>query len=260
LILAVLPRVDPGAAAARALARLLPASVAMRDSHRWLALLALPVAVGFGAAVDALANRAAGVAALALLAPLAINPGLAWGLAGGLHPVRYPPDWSAARAAVAADPEPGAVLALPWTPLRSYPWAGPLPVWLPAQRLFDRPALWSDTVQVGTVGTGGQAGATGQGGRAGQGGAAGEGGAGRGGGGGGGEPAHGRVGRTAGRHRPAGRAAAGTRRPVRPGGAGAAGGGPGPARGHRGGQRPAPDPLPAVRTGGPAPRRGTRTG
>jgi hypothetical protein len=149
LALAVLPTVGPGAAAARALARLLPASEAMRDSHRWLALLALPVAVGFGAAVDAVAERAAGVAALVLLAPLAVNPGLAWGLAGNLHPVRYPPEYAAAQAAVAADPEPGAVLALPWTPLRSYPWAGPLPVWLPAQRLFDRPALWSDTVQVG---------------------------------------------------------------------------------------------------------------
>src|SRR5262249_60854559 len=79
LILAVLPTVEPGAAAARALARLLPASVAMRDSHRWLALLALPVAVGFGAAVDALADRAAGGAALGLLAPLAVTPRLAWG-------------------------------------------------------------------------------------------------------------------------------------------------------------------------------------
>src|SRR5262249_61948473 len=145
-----------GAAAARALARLLPASVAMRDSHRWLALLALPIAVGFGAAVDALAARAAGVAALALLAPLAINPGLAWGLAGTLHPVRYPPEWAAARAAVAADPEPGAVLALPWTPLRDYPWAGPLPVWGPAPRMFDRPVRWNDTVQVGSTAVAGE--------------------------------------------------------------------------------------------------------
>jgi hypothetical protein len=156
LALAVLPTVEPGAAAARALARLLPASVAMRDSHRWLALLALPIAVGFGAAVDAVADRAAGVAALALLAPLAINPGLAWGLAGTLHPVRYPPEWAAARAAAAADPEPGAVLALPWTPFRDYPRVGPLPVLDPAPRMFDRPVLWNDTVQVGATAVAGE--------------------------------------------------------------------------------------------------------
>jgi hypothetical protein len=128
LTLAVLPTVEPGAAAARALARLLPASVAMRDSHRWLALLA----------------------------PLAVNPGLAWGLAGTLHPVRYPPEWAAARAAVAADPEPGAVLALPWTPFRDYPRAGPLPVLDPAPRMFDRPVLWNDTVQVGSTAVAGE--------------------------------------------------------------------------------------------------------
>jgi hypothetical protein len=156
LALAVLPTAGPGAAAMRAATGLLPAAAAMRDSHRWLALLALPLAVGFGAAVDALADRAAvapalaPVAALALLGPLAVNPGLAWGLAGGLHPVAYPPAWSAVRAAVAADPGPGALLALPWTPLRDYPWSGSdLPVLTPALRIFERPVLWNDTVQVG---------------------------------------------------------------------------------------------------------------
>ena len=220
LVLAVLPTVAPGAAAMRTVIRLLPAAAAMRDSHRWLALLALPLAVGFGAAVDALASRAAApagrtpvdapasqaaapasrtpvdapasqttapagrtpvdalasraaapagrtpvdalasraaalagraaVAAVALLAPVAVNPGLAWGLAGRLQPVHYPPDWYAARAAVAADTEPGAVLALPWSPFRDYPWnASDVPVLDPAPRMFDRTVLWNDTVQVG---------------------------------------------------------------------------------------------------------------
>ncbi len=188
LVLAVLPTVAPGAAAMRTVTRLLPAAAAMRDSHRWLALLALPLAVGFGAAVDALASRAAApasrtpvdapanqatapasrtpvdapasraaalagraaVAAVALLAPVAVNPGLAWGLAGRLQPVHYPPDWYAARAAVAADTEPGAVLALPWSPFRDYPWnASDVPVLDPAPRMFDRTVLWNDTVQVG---------------------------------------------------------------------------------------------------------------
>jgi len=156
LVLAVLPTVAPGAAAMRTVTRLLPAAAAMRDSHRWLALLALPLALGFGAAVDALASRAAApagraaVAAVALLAPVAVNPGLAWGLAGRLQPVHYPPDWYAARAAVAADTEPGAVLALPWSPFRDYPWnASDVPVLDPAPRMFDRTVLWNDTVQVG---------------------------------------------------------------------------------------------------------------
>jgi hypothetical protein len=156
LALAVLPTTGPGAAAVRAAGRVLPVLAAMRDSHRWLALLALPVAVGFGAAADAAAERAEAaaaltpVAALALLAPLALNPGLAFGLAGRLHPAQYPPQWQQARAAVAADPEPGAVLALPWTAFRDYPWArSDLPVLTPALRMFDRPVLWNDAVQVG---------------------------------------------------------------------------------------------------------------
>src|SRR5205823_12621236 len=164
LALAVLPTVGPGAAALRGLVRLLPVLAAMRDSHRWLALLALPVAVGFGAAVDAIAQRAAAtapalapVAALAAVAPLALNPGLAFGLAGRLHPVPYPPEWLAARAAVSADPEPGAVLALPWMPFRDYPWAGSdLPVLTPAVRMFDRPVLWNDAVQVGGTAVAGE--------------------------------------------------------------------------------------------------------
>ena len=110
------------------------------------ALLVCLALAGLLAAVPALAP----VAALAVLAPLAINPGLAWGLAGRLHPVAYPPDWSAAQAAVAADPEPGTVLALPWTPFRDYPWTGSdLPVLTPALRIFDRPVLWNDSVRVG---------------------------------------------------------------------------------------------------------------
>src|SRR5205085_3414378 len=97
------------------------------------------------------------VAALAAVAPLALNPGLAFGLAGRLHPVPYPPEWLAARAAVSADPEPGAVLALPWTPFRDYPWAGSdLPVLTPAVRMFDRPVLWNDAVQVGGTAVAGE--------------------------------------------------------------------------------------------------------
>jgi hypothetical protein len=149
LALAVLPTSDAGAAVLRAAVRLVPAAAVMRDSHRWLALLALPLAIGLGAAADALTDK---VAVVALLAPLAVSPGLALGLAGDLHAAHYPAGWAAARATVAADPEPGAVLALPWSAFRDYPWTGGgVPVLLATPRMFDRPVLWNDDVQVGDI-------------------------------------------------------------------------------------------------------------
>jgi Alpha-(1->3)-arabinofuranosyltransferase len=167
LVLAVLPTGGAGAALLRAAARAVPAAAVMRDSDRWLALLALPLAVGFAHATAQLATRAAtratraatattattanaagAVLVLAAVLPVALLPGLA----GQLRAAHYPAGWERARSVVDADAEPGALLALPWTPFRRYGWSGSdLPTLTPATKFFGRQVRWNDDVIVGGV-------------------------------------------------------------------------------------------------------------
>lgn len=105
----------------------------LRDGQQYVAPLAVLIAAGVGQAVD----RLPGWTAPALLLPLALLPGLAWGAGGRLRAVHYPADWARARAVVAADP--GDALVLPWEAYRGYPWnhgrrvLDPLPRYLPAR-------------------------------------------------------------------------------------------------------------------------------
>ncbi len=68
------------------------------------------------------AGRAIGV--IALVAPVLLLPGLAWGAAGRLHPAWYPASWLTAARAIDAARGPGDVLLLPWAADRSPPWNG----------------------------------------------------------------------------------------------------------------------------------------
>jgi hypothetical protein len=110
-----------------------PAFGLLRDGQQYVAPLAVVVAAGAGVAVE----RLPAWTAPALLLPLALLPGLAWGAGGRLRAVHYPPDWARARAIVAGDP--GAVVVLPWEPYRGYPWnhgrrvLDPLPRYLPGR-------------------------------------------------------------------------------------------------------------------------------
>ena len=151
-----------------------PGIAVIRDSQQFVAPLALAEAVGFGLIVAWAqhprrpapnpagpaelgkpadradpAGRAIGV--IALLTPLLLLPGLAWGAAGRLHPVWYPAGWLAAARAIDAAPEPGDVLLLPWAADRSPPWNGGevmLDAW---PRLLSRPVIWNDGTRVGNV-------------------------------------------------------------------------------------------------------------
>ena len=157
-----------------------PGIAVVRDSQQFVAPLALAEAVGFGLIVawaqnprrPALnpanpakpsdradparpagradpAGRAIGV--IALLTPVLLLPGLAWGAAGRLHPVRYPAGWLAAARVIDAAPVPGDVLLLPWAADRSPPWNGGevmLDAW---PRLLSRPVIWNDGTRVGNV-------------------------------------------------------------------------------------------------------------
>jgi hypothetical protein len=131
----------------------------LRDGQQFLAPLALAEAVGLGALVAWIvtgARRTAGSIAavlgvMAVLAPVVLLPGMAWGLAGRLRPVEYPADWSRARQVIDGDPAPGSVLLLPWAAYRRYPWNGGEAVYDPWSRLLGREVISNDGLQVGNL-------------------------------------------------------------------------------------------------------------
>jgi len=130
-----------------------PGGGLIRDSQKLIAPLALVEAVCFGLGVErvlpALPPRwARPAAALLVAAPVLLLPALAWGGAGRLAAVRYPPAFTEARAFMAADPSPGAVLTLPWHLYRPFSWNGHRVVLDPAQRWFTRRAVGNDDLEL----------------------------------------------------------------------------------------------------------------
>jgi len=130
-----------------------PGGGLLRDGHKLVAPLALAEAVGFGLGVErvlpALPPRWARPAAgLLVAAPVLLLPALAWGGAGRLAAVRYPPAFQEARALMAADRVPGAVLTLPWHLYRPFSWNRDRVVLDPAQRWFTRRAVGNDDLEL----------------------------------------------------------------------------------------------------------------
>jgi len=138
----------------------LPGGGLVRDAQKFVAPLAVVEAVAFGLGVErvlaaswggtaAQAARLRRVAAAGLVAaPVLLLPALAWGAAGRLAAVDYPPAFAEARTAMAADPVPGAVLVLPWHLYMAYPWNGDRVVLDPAQRWFTRRAVGNDDLEL----------------------------------------------------------------------------------------------------------------
>jgi hypothetical protein len=172
LIIAALGVTAPGRDLLRSLIAAWPAFAILRDAQQFIAPLALAEATGFGLAVAAAmssgpfgekekwAERKRPVradapgtvlAVLALLAPVLLLPGLAWGAAGRLRPAAYPAAWLAAARSLDANPAPGGVLLLPWATYRTPPWNHGEVVLDPWTRLLSRPLIWNDGTQVGDV-------------------------------------------------------------------------------------------------------------
>jgi len=131
----------------------LPGGGLIRDSQKFVAPLALAEAVCFGLGVErvlpALPVRWTRPAAAGLVvAPVLLLPALAWGAAGRLAAVDYPPAFAEARAAMAADTVPGAMLVLPWHLYRPHAWNGDRVVLDPAQRWFTRRAVGNDDLEL----------------------------------------------------------------------------------------------------------------
>jgi len=132
-----------------------PGGGILRDAQKFIAPLALLLAVSFGHGVEGVLARAgqaswhslAGVA-LAVL-PVALVPTLAWGASNRLFVSDYPADWTRARAVMAADPPPGAVLVFPWHLYLPLGWNRDRVVIEPASSFFTRRAVVSDALEVG---------------------------------------------------------------------------------------------------------------
>ena len=146
-----------------------PGFAVLRDGQQFVAPLALAEATGIGAMVawGVSARQPFGImgekgghrlradppgavfAVAALLAPLVLLPGLAWGAADRLRPVPYPADWLRACAMINAAPAQGSALLLPWAAYRRYAWNHGEAVLDPWPRLLARRVIWNDAVQVG---------------------------------------------------------------------------------------------------------------
>ena len=170
LAIAALGVTAPGRDLLRSLIAAWPGFAVLRDAQQFIAPLALLESVGFGLAVTRALNpgsfgrkelipgrpaRAdtAGtlLGVLALLVPVLLLPGLAWGAAGRLRPAWYPATWLSAAQTLDASPAPGSVLLLPWATYRTPPWNHGEVVLDPWTRLLSRPLIWNDGTQVGPV-------------------------------------------------------------------------------------------------------------
>jgi hypothetical protein len=153
-LLALAGATPPGAAVLRFLVEQVPGAGLLRDGQKFLIPYALLLVLCIASGVDRLTGRlgaeAGGVVAVAaIVLPVLAMPDLAWGGAGALRPVRYPPDWAAVSRIVAS--APGEVLPLPFAEYRRYGWNHGRVVIDPLPRYLAAPVVTDDTLVVGGV-------------------------------------------------------------------------------------------------------------
>jgi hypothetical protein len=169
LLIACIGVTAPGRDLLREVTTAWPGAAVLRDAQQFVAPLALAEAAGFGVVVAWAMNpgtfgtrgmreRRAGLdrpgvalGVLALLAPVLLLPGLAWGAAGRLRPAWYPAGWLAAARMIDASPARGAVLLLPWETYRRPAWNHGEAVFDPWSKLLSRPVIWNDGTRVGDI-------------------------------------------------------------------------------------------------------------
>jgi hypothetical protein len=128
-----------------------PGGGLFRDSQKFVAPMALLIAVCAGLAVELAARHARQGAWLLAFAPLVLLPSLAWGVHGRLDPADYPPEWQSLRDAVSARLVPGdSVAVLPFTYYRRFAWNHDRVVLDPMQRWLDAPVLVNDDLPLST--------------------------------------------------------------------------------------------------------------
>ncbi|CAM3485837.1 hypothetical protein KIPE111705_10835 [Kibdelosporangium persicum] len=129
----------------------IPGAGLLRDSQKWVAWWALPLAAGFALGVQAaskyLSNQA-GLIVVATLMPVLTMPDLAWGAFQRLETVKYPADWQEVRSLLGEDQQSGDVLTLPLSAFRQFPWNDNRTQLDPAPRILPRTTVIDDVVAV----------------------------------------------------------------------------------------------------------------
>jgi len=129
----------------------LPGFRVMREPQKFLALVALAYALGFGWGTDRLLrgleawHRRMGALALGALL-LAFSPGLFWGVGGSIKPSAIPASWGQADRAMGDRDH--TVLVLPWHLYLSFPFSQGRVIANPAPEVFDRLVVSGDVAEL----------------------------------------------------------------------------------------------------------------
>ena len=153
--LALLPSLPGGTRVLESAAEVVSSVSVLRDSHRYLAPLAVVLAVGLAGAVDHLVRHARPgrewsrwVGGVLVLSPVLLLPQQAWGAAGELRPAEYPASWQELVAEVERR-APATTVVLPWTgSYRGFDWNGRRAVLDPAPRLLPGEVVVDDRTLV----------------------------------------------------------------------------------------------------------------
>jgi len=146
VLVAALPTLPGGAELLGWTVRHVPGGGLLRDSQKWVAWWALPLAIGVALAVEKVGRRA--LIALAVVLPIATMPDFAGAAWGQLHSVDYPADWQRVSDLLAGDPRPGDVVTQPFSAFRRFAWNGDRTQLDPAPRFLPRPTVIDDTLYV----------------------------------------------------------------------------------------------------------------
>jgi hypothetical protein len=155
IVTCVAPAWAPGALSTAS--DVLPGLAMLRDSHRFLAPLALPLAIGTSALVEDLRRRAVPgnegllvVGGTLVVIPTLLLPGALWGISGDLRAVTFPDEWSTVADQLAAAGTPGAVVVLPWEgSYRRFYWNDRRASLDPAPRALPGEVIVDDRIVVG---------------------------------------------------------------------------------------------------------------
>jgi hypothetical protein len=133
----------------------LPGFAVLREPEKFVSVLAVTYAVGFGLGVEAVTQRLArggsrrALAVVLVLVPLAYTPTVFDGLGGQLRPSGYPSSWAAANRMMGSGP--GQILFLPWHEYLAFPFTHGQVVANPAGSYFTRTVISGDNEQVGQL-------------------------------------------------------------------------------------------------------------
>jgi hypothetical protein len=142
LVLALLGRIPGLSDALRWAVVHVPATGVLRDGQKWVAPVVLLTSAALACGTEVLLERvpeqrtAQVIGGLLALLPLAALPGAAWGEGGRLRTSSYPAGFVSLT-----ERADGAVLVLPWSLYRAFPWTHGEAVLDPATKLLRRPVV-----------------------------------------------------------------------------------------------------------------------